>query len=643
MKKIFLGIFATLFVFNSNAQTIYPDSTEYLSPFVFGHNLEHTRSAVNHGLSAQMLRNRKFAGKPSRNEGIADQWFGIGGDKTFYMLTEVNTYTKHICLPKMVRTNELRSQIIENMADGHTAGIGQRELYLSNGTEYKLRTVTIVTKPIKLKIEFTDRSGEKVYATHQLSLQPDNDWVVNEFEMKSMAKDTDACVRYTFSEKGELKFGALSMMPKDNFHGMRSDVVANLKAIGPRLLRWPGGNFAGEYRWKDGLLPADERGPLYAYDPIETQPHTYGYDFHEISTDDFIALCREVGAEPLITINPVWGSPKESAEWVEYCNGPADSPYGRKRAERGHIEPYNVKFWSLGNEMGYGHMEGPKRASEYAKMAGAHADSMLVVTPDLNLFNSGPYPNDNWAQNSAAVLADKAKYVSVHEYACPGAGFTSSGYHYTNEEDIRKTYEAIIGNTTNFYNRAINMRKCLDKTGKTDLMISFDEWNQWHAWYRPSCVGEGIFAIRTLHMFMSLSNKLNMPVVCYFQPVGEGAIIIYPETSRLTANGQMFQIAKEHQDGRICKIDGNDDFSTMATVKSDTLTVTLVNAEYDKERIFSFNLKGDLLSSNLYCSDDIRPYTYFEKVQLPVNQTKKNISMTLPAHSVAIFKMKIKK
>ena len=73
-------------------------------------------------------------------------------------------------------------------------------------------------------------------------------------------------------------------MPKDNFHGMRRDVVGLLKQIGPRLIRWPGGNFAGEYRWKDGLLPSDQRAPLQAFTEIETQPYSDGYDYHEIDT-----------------------------------------------------------------------------------------------------------------------------------------------------------------------------------------------------------------------------------------------------------------------------------------------------------------------------------------------------------------------
>ena len=631
-KKLLLAALAAFCIQAAQAQVIDVKSARDYSPFVFGHNLEHTRAAVNGGLSAQMLRNRKFAGKPSRNEGVSSQWFGIGGKAFFSM--GAPSYTKHICLPGMNRGNELNSQTVQNLAAGQAAGIGQRGLVLEGGKAYEIRTVTKVSVPVALKVELTDRSGGRSYASHVLRLEPEADWVVNAFDMVPSVSDDEACIRFSFVEKAEVVFGALSMMPKDNFHGMRSDVVANLKAIGPRLLRWPGGNFAGEYRWKDGLLPVDQRGPLQAVTEIETQPYSDGYDYHEIDTDDFIALCREVGAEPMMTINLSWNTPEESAQWVEYCNGSVDTEYGKIRAQRGHPEPYNVRYWSLGNEIGYGHMEGPDAPEEYALMAGKQADAMLAVSPGLELCSSGPYPNDNWAANSAARLSDRVKYISLHHYA-------GGSRHYTTPEAERTSYEEVTGSYTGNINLARRMRESLDATGK-DLHISFDEWNQWYSWYRPSCVADGIYSATTMHFYLNESNDLDIPIVCYFQPVGEGAIIITPKGSRLTANGQVFAMMKAHQDGRICKVEGNEDYSTAATLKDGILTVTLVNSYYDKERVFDFKLKGTFLEGTLLTSEDLTPDSYFTGYPLEVNAGKKSIGTTLPPHSVAIMRIKLK-
>ena len=629
MKRILSLLLAIVCCHGIQAQTIDLGRTEPLSPYVFGHNLEHTRGAISGGLSAQMLLNRKFAGKPSRNGGVAADWEGIG-EKVFFTLG-APAYTKHICLPNMRRRNELNSQTVQNLVDGQTAGILQKGLYLSEGCEYIIRTVTRTSAPVTLTVSLTDRSGEKVYAVHTLRLAPSEDWVENEFRMTPAGSDDEASVRYTFTQRAELTIGALSMMPSENFHGMRPDVVACLKEIGPRLIRWPGGNFAGEYRWKDGLLPVDMRGPQQSASEIHTHPFTHGYDYHEIDTDSFIALCREVGAEPMLTVNMAWNSPEESAEWVEYCNGPADSEYGRIRASRGHEEPYGVRFWCIGNEMGYGHMEGPNGAEGYAALAGKHVDAMLEKDPQLDLFSSGPYPNDTWAGKSAAVLADKVKYVSLHHYA-------DAGKHFTDPESTKASYVAITESFTSFVERAERMRRSLDATGEK-LHISFDEWNQWYSWFRPSSVAEGIFVARSLHFFMTRSNDLDMPIVCYFQPVAEGAIIITPKGCRLSANGQVYALMKAHQDGRLCKIGDNDDYSTVATRKDKELTITLINHSYDQPREFSFPLKGKVREAVLYSSEEVAPHSFFDSSPLEVTATRKNISTVLPPHSVALLKV----
>jgi len=636
MKKIVL--FALLFCWagisaqnKTEINIDFSSPTEY-SPYIFGHNLEHTRSALNTGLSAQILQNRKFAGKPSKNLGVASKWFGIG-ERTFFTTNIGPCYTRHICLQNMYRMNELNCQMVANTMEGATVGIGQHGIALTTGKQYSLRTVTKINTPQVLTVQLTNSDGSKVYASHQIKLDTTDIWHIENFNLTSNTDDKDADIRYTFTGRGEVYFGALSMMPSDNFHGMRKDVVENLKAIGPTVLRWPGGNFAGEYRWKDGLLPSDQRGPLQAATEIETQPHSDGYDFHEISTDDFIALCREVGAEPFITINLAWNDPKESAEWIEYCNGTPDSPYGKIRAQRGYTEPFNVKFWSLGNEMGYGHMEGPMSPEAYAALAEKHADAMLSVDPKLKLFSSGPYPNDNWAKGSAAKLAEKVEFISLHQYCGP-----ASGYHYTTDEDIKRTYCETAASDKQCYDQALKQRACLDATGK-NLHISFDEWNQWYAWYRPSSVSEGIFTAKVLHMFLQESNALDIPFCCYFQPIGEGAIIIEPEKSFLTANGQVFSVMKEHKGGLLCNTDNR---SAVATVKDNVLTLTLINDSFDTPQSTTIPLKGKLISALQYTSDNVLPYSRFDESELQVEYRHGKFTATIQPHSIAILKFNIK-
>ena len=133
-----------------------------------------------------------------------------------------------------------------------------------------------------------------------------------------------------------------------------------------------------------------------------------------------------------------------------------------------------------------------------------------------------------------------------------------------------------------------------------------------------------------------------MPIVCYFQPVGEGAIMIEPTSSHLSANGQMFAAMATHQDGKLCKIENNEDYSTAATIKDGILTITLINAAYDTPRDFDFAINGKIRVAKLYSSDDLTPYSYFEESKLKASATKDHIKTTLPPHSVALLRIELK-
>ena len=619
---------------NTVTFTLDPAGTEAVSPYIFGHNLEHTRAAMNGGLSAQLLKNRKFAGKGSANGGVAAHWFGIG-EKVLFQLTGNElfqsfspVYTRHTGCEKMLRRGELQAQDVQNLED-RDGGIGQSGIFLAAGRRYQLRVVTMTDAPRPLDLSLTDPNGETVYAQACVSLVP-GDWQISEFTLIPSQGDASGCLRATFRGPGRVIFGAVSLLPEENFHGMRRDVVERLKEVGPSLLRWPGGNFSGEYRWMDGLLPVDERGPLQAATEIETQPFSDGYDYHEISTDDFLALCREVGAEPLLTINFSWNTPQESAAWVEYCNGGPETEYGRIRAERGHPEPYGVKYWALGNEIGYRHMEGISEAAAYAELGAEHAAAMLAVSPDLQILSSGPYPSDEWAAQSAAALRPLAPYVSLHHYCSPDLD-------YSTPEKTRETYRRVTESTAEVRQLASEMRASLDAAAP-GLHISFDEWNQWYAWQRPSCVAEGIFTAKMLHLFLEMSVPLDIPICCFFQPVGEGAVLIRPESSELTADGQAFALMKAHCGGRLCRIEGDGGGCVAATRKDGEMTLTLINDGYDGARTFRFAAPGRVAGTRLLSSEDVRPHSRFTEGELRYGLEDGVMETSLPPHSTALLR-----
>lgn len=553
------------------------------STYIFGHNLEHTRACIYGGLSAQILRNRKFAGKPSGSDGCAAEWIPIGAEHTLYVLDSDNgpqtsvAYTHHkeigkemMGTGKMNRRNECQALDVQLLKENHICGIRQEKLDL-RACEYKLRIIAKTSELVEIRVALMENGIEDTNgSTYSFTLHPGN-WQKENFSIH-IPKAGMYSLSITFSKRARVTFGVLSMLPFDHFHGMRRDVIECMKEIGISMLRWPGGNFAGEYRWQDGLLDADERAPLEAYMENETQPYTNGYDYNEVGIDEFIALCREIGAEPFLTINLANASPEENAAWVEYCNGADDTRYGKLRAQRGHKDAYQVRYWSLGNEMGYGHMEGPMTPGQYVMLARRQMRAMLDVSPDLQLFSSGPYPSEEWGTKSAKELAENVK-------------------------------------------------------------------NCWYAWYRPSSAAEGLYAAGMLQLFLNESNAMDMPVCCYFQPISEGAIEIKGNNCRLTATGQVFSMLKAHCGGSLCPSLKNN--SVAATIKDNILTISMIHTGQEEPRVFKIQIRGDLLDAKLLSTDSLLPHSRFEEKILSVSEIDGIFEVVLPPCSVACVKFRV--
>lgn len=585
-----------------------------VSPYLFGSNLEHTRSCLYTGLSAQMVRNRKFAGKPTACEGCAMEWFPLG-KRAVFALDE--PYTRHGEGYHMKRTTECNSVSIFNPFQGETAGMGQHGIAISQGQPYLFGMVVKTQNPVEFAVSLTDRAGKEVYCRTTFTGEG-ADWTRFEVELTPQAADPDADLRICWEEAGHVCVGAISLLPKDHFHGMRRDVVEAMKELGIKVLRWPGGNFAGEFNWMDGLLPVDMRAPFQSYLGLETQPHTMGYDYSEINTDDFIALCREIGAEPFITINPCWNTPEENAAWVEYCNGDASTPYGKLRAQRGHQEPYNVQLWSLGNEFGYGHMEGDNTPSGYCQIALENGKKMLEASPNLSLCSSGPYPNKEWAELSAKPLGGISQMISQHYY----------GYapHYTSLATVEEEYNRCLASVSRMRDLLHQSRQWLEPSTR----ISMDEWNVWYAWYRPSSVTDGIYAALALHMLMEEAEKSGIALACHFQAVNEGMLCVKPDHVSLTAQGQVFsRMNRWHMGNRLCSASQE---AVVSVDREGRMAVTVVNAAFRCEKPVDFSSFGPCSEAVLFSSDTVLPPSEFTVTD--VLEQAAGGTFQMPPHSV---------
>lgn len=605
-----------------------------VTPLLFGGNLEHSRSAISGGLSAQMIRNRKFAGMPNSFRGNAAEWFIIG-DKTFAMVGNDQTnsgnidrsvraepYTKHSPLGyHMQRWFECNSQMVQNIHGG-VAGIGQHGIYLDEKKDYEFRIVLRADKRTKLHVALTSHDGKEVYVQETIIVEG-NEWDTYTVFITPDTTDADADIRITFSEKARIFVGAVSLMPKDHFCGMRKDVIACLKEMNIKMLRWPGGNFAGEYNWLDGLLPCDMRAPLESYLHYLTQPHTMGYDYHEINTDDFIALCREIGAEPSLTLNLTWNTPEENAAWVEYCNGDETTKYGRMRIDRGFQDPYVVKYWSLGNEAGYAHMEGDNTPAGYCTIAEENAKAMLNVDPELILCSSGCHPNQEWGDKANNKLASLASMAALHNYV--------NAPTYAKDEDKKKEMEDRLSGVEVCRKKIHEMRSYLS----CDVDIAFDEWNCWYSWYRPQDTFAGIFAAKMFHLLIEEQKKNGVLLSAIYQPINEGCICVLSDRATLSPMGQVFQVMTEHSGGQVKHISD----AVAISEKDQKITITLINESYDEEKTFFIRQKGKAEGIQLY-AEDIGPYTNFSRKRIEAESKDDVLKITVPKLSISLLTIK---
>lgn len=202
---------------------------------------------------------------------------------------------------------------------------------------------------------------------------------------------------------------------------LRPEIVAAARALGTSLVRFPGGIFADYYHWRDGIGPLNQR---------PERPHVAddGRSRHFFGTDELMRFCREIGAEPMLQVNIVTGTPQEAAEWVAYCNRPGHP----ERTRNGSSAPYNVRYWEIGNEP-YGKSEDKKIAAssltpaEYARRYQAYAAAMKAVDPSIQLvaaggLNSGQYvavSDNSWNQVLLDAAASQIDYLAVHNAYAP--------------------------------------------------------------------------------------------------------------------------------------------------------------------------------------------------------------------------------
>jgi alpha-N-arabinofuranosidase len=276
-------------------------------------------------------------------------------------------------------------------------------------------------------------------------------------------------------------------------------------------VRWPGGNYASAYHWEDGIGPRDKR-PRRLELTWGGQDGQAREEDNHFGTDEFLAWCALVGAEPYL--NNSARSIEESIRWLEYTNYVGTTHYAQLRAANGHPEPYGVRYWGIGNEV-YGPWQmGHRAAEQYAADTREHAVFMRKVDPSIRLIAVGCGPGDRgggrghweeWTRHVLRAAGQSIDYLSIHLYGASQHLFTAAGGAAQGAGDDE--FESTVGQSLYFEEE---LRRYADlvavearRAGVTrPLALTMDEWNIRHlepaAWPHPMPGDDGGIAPRDL-------------------------------------------------------------------------------------------------------------------------------------------------
>jgi alpha-N-arabinofuranosidase len=256
--------------------------------------------------------------------------------------------------------------------------------------------------------------------------------------------------------------------PLSDANGFRKDVIAAMKELKLSVVRWPGGCFASGYHWKDGVGKARKPVP----DPVwgVTDDNTFG-------TDEFVKWCRLVGCQPYICTNAGNGTPEEMRQWVEYCNA-TKGEYAELRKANGSENPFNVKYWSIGNE-NYGSWEiGRKTPDKWGPMVHQCAEMMRAVDPGIELAAAAWLDKRDWDLPLLKAAGADLKYVAVHSY-----------WHNTGKPIL---YKDCIRFNAAPEKMIASVVKIIEEAGlRGKIKIAYDEWNLRH-WHHPGFPRKGV-------------------------------------------------------------------------------------------------------------------------------------------------------
>jgi len=649
--------------------------------YVYGQFTELLHNLFEKGVWAEMLSDRKFFYPVDSSEELVPEnrkrnfnwWRPVGPDSSLVMDRGRAFVGEHAPVVQLVMETP--------------RGITQSGLSLRKDRKYTGRIALAGGPEARVQVSLIWDEGPNDRQTIAIS-SLSHEYTKFPLNLTSKADTENGRLEIVGTGEGFLAIGVASLMPSDNLDGFRADMITLLKGLDSGIYRWPGGNFVSNYDWRDGVGDRDKRPPRYDY-----AWHTVEYN--DVGTDEFMTLCRLLIIDPFICVNAGLGDAHSAAQWVEYTNGSLSTPMGRWRAANGHEEPYDVKWWGVGNEM-YGQWQkGHMYIDHFVLKHNMFVQAMRGVDPSIKIVASGATPFEtsttvrhhrpplpaklpfsygtpqDWSGNLLEHCSDNINYLSEHLYPVFDSAFD------VDEQRFVPVLDSLIDRVRRTPNRircAVEAweeyLKRMPHLKEKEITLAIDEWTggnrsgERRDFSRALCAAEG------LHEMFRHSDVITMGAYTAFT----GCLDYNGSESCYSSTGLVFHLYR-HRFGTIpVEVTGNSpqrsvagtfgvdkptissgsdtyplDVSAALSHDEETLTVAIVNPAGSFEKIDvtfkNIELQEENRSWNISVTDIQNSNIAGEKQEINIMESRSNglpNKLTITPLCVSLYEFKVK-
>jgi alpha-N-arabinofuranosidase len=444
---------------------------------------------------------------------------------------------------------------------------------------------------------------------------------------------------------GGLWVGRNSEIP--NINGYRKQAIDYLRSLSIPVLRWPGGCFADDYHWRDGVGPPARR-------PKTVNIHWGNYtEENSFGTHEFVGLCRLIGAEPYFAGNLGSGTPEELRNWVEYCNYPSGSSLASERIANGSAEPFRIRFWGVGNEnWGCG---GNMKSEEYAGYYRRYS-TFIRTFGETKPFLIACGPNGNnvdWSRRFMDSLIARRwpDGFAMHFYSSgksPARSFTVENMQ-EQLSSFARLEQAIVQQRAllDGYDPERKIGLLVDEWGVWDRMVPEEEKAHGKLWQQIT-MRSAVAAALGLNVFHRQADKLVMCNIAQMVNVLHSLLLTDGPRCIRTSTYHVFDLMKAHRSKIALRTEtqdkGQPGLSVSASRQGQEAVLTFVNPKHDSGMNVICSLSGAAAGSakaQLLHDPDFNACNTFENPDriVPrdhrVNVSGSGISLELPPLSIA--------